>query len=70
MIDTSARSVELADFPLAIVVTILALLPITVFTVSVRIFVRLTDRGLGLDDGLLLGGMVRQISYRSISAHS
>lgn len=63
MIDASARSVELANFPLAIVATILALLPITVVTVSVRIFVRLNDRGLGVDDALLLGGMVRRILF-------
>ncbi|KXJ88364.1 hypothetical protein Micbo1qcDRAFT_178000 [Microdochium bolleyi] len=69
MIDADARSVQLGDFPLAIAVITLALLPFAVGTVSIRTAVRVRDGSFGLDDGLLLAGVVAYIADIGLAAH-
>lgn len=60
MIAPEVRHVDLVGFPLIITTVIYALLPFAVISVAIRTFVRVRDGGFGLDDGLLLAGLVSE----------
>ncbi|KAJ1328257.1 hypothetical protein MN608_07593 [Microdochium nivale] len=70
MIDADIRLAKMEGFPLAIFATILALLPLAVGAVGIRIAVRVRDGGLGLDDGLLLAGAITYVADIGIAAYA
>lgn len=59
MIDATATSIPLSGLALAIFATSAVCLVLSAITVSLRFYVRLHDGALGLDDGLILAGLVR-----------
>lgn len=58
MADASAQSVVLEEFPLLIIVIISIFLVFAVSSVGIRTYMRLADQVFGLDDGLILAGLV------------
>jgi uncharacterized membrane protein HdeD (DUF308 family) len=59
MIDENVRSVTLQGFPLATTVVILVCVGLAAIAVGIRSMVRLSDNTFGLDDWLIVSGMVR-----------
>ncbi|QDS69319.1 hypothetical protein FKW77_003268 [Venturia effusa] len=58
MIDATATSIPLSGLSLAIFVTSAVCLVLSAITVSLRLYIRLHDTALGLDDGLILAGLL------------
>lgn len=63
MIQESARAVELQGFPLAIISTILVFVVLASISVAIRTIVRIGDNIFGLDDWLLVAGLVSTHFY-------
>jgi hypothetical protein len=61
MVDENLRAVTLQGFPLATTVVILVCVCLAAIAVGIRSMVRLSDKTFGLDDWLIVGGMVRTI---------
>lgn len=61
MIDATATSIPLTGLALALFATSAVCLVLSAITVSLRLYARLQDSALGLDDGLILAGLVRLI---------
>lgn len=58
MADESARTAVLEGFPLSITIVISAFLVLAVLSVGIRSYVRAFDNVFGVDDGLILAGLV------------
>ncbi|TID27089.1 hypothetical protein E2P81_ATG01539 [Venturia nashicola] len=58
MIEATATSIPLTGLALAIFATSAVCLVLSVITVSLRLYVRMHDSTLGLDDGLILSGLL------------
>ncbi|KAF7536013.1 hypothetical protein G7054_g4907 [Neopestalotiopsis clavispora] len=58
MADASAQSVVLEEFPLLIIIIISIFLVFAVSSVGIRTYMRLADQVFGLDDGLILAGLI------------
>lgn len=58
MADASARTAVLEGFPLSITIVISAFLVFAILSVGVRSYVRVVDNVFGVDDGLMLAGLV------------
>ncbi|KAE9990904.1 hypothetical protein EG327_000785 [Venturia inaequalis] len=58
MIDATATSIPLTGLALALFATSAVCLVLSAITVSLRLYARLQDSALGLDDGLILAGLV------------
>ena len=63
MIDENARAVVLEGFPLTMTVLILVFLGLAVITVGIRTMVRVTDDTFGIDDWLIVAGLVSAFSF-------
>lgn len=63
MIDENARAVVLEGFPLTMTVLILVFLGLAVITVGIRTMVRVTDDTFGIDDWLIVVGLVSAFSF-------
>lgn len=61
MIDATATSIPLTGLALTIFATSAVCLVLSAITVSLRFWVRLQDGALGLDDALIVAGLVRYI---------
>lgn len=60
MVDENLRAVTLQGFPLATTVVVLVCVCLAAIAVGIRSMVRLNDKTFGLDDWLIVGGMVRK----------
>jgi len=63
MIDENARAVVLEGFPLTMTVLILVFLGLAVIMVRIRTMVRVTDETFGIDDWLIVAGLVSAFSF-------
>lgn len=63
MIDENARAVVLEGFPLTMTVLVLVFLGLAVITVGIRTMVRVTDDTFGIDDWLIVAGLVSALSF-------
>lgn len=59
--DENATSIPLSGLALAIFAISAGCLILSAIMVSMRLFVRMHDNTLGLDDGLILAGLVRHV---------
>ncbi|KAI0156063.1 hypothetical protein BJ166DRAFT_532073 [Pestalotiopsis sp. NC0098] len=62
MADASARTAVLEGFPLSITIVISAFLIFAILSVGVRSYVRVVDNVFGVDDGLILAGLIVYIT--------
>ncbi|EXM17944.1 hypothetical protein RAB80_005470 [Fusarium oxysporum f. sp. vasinfectum] len=70
MIDENARAVVLEGFPLTMTVLILVFLGLAVITVGIRTMVRMTDDTFGIDDWLIVAGLVVYIADSGLAVHA
>lgn len=59
MVDENLRAVTLQGFPLATTVVVLVCVGLAAIAVGIRSMVRFSDKTFGLDDWLIVCGMVR-----------
>lgn len=59
MIEDDVRTVSLSGLSLAIFVVSLVCLALSLLSVGLRTYIRVSDSVFGLDDGLILAGVVR-----------
>lgn len=59
MVEDDARTVALSGLSLAIFVVSLVCLGLSLLSVGLRTYIRVFDNVFGLDDGLILAGVVR-----------
>jgi hypothetical protein len=59
MFNDGSGSVDLEGFPLAITIVVLVFMVLAIIAVGIRVVVRFSDGNFGLDDWLLVTGIVR-----------
>ncbi|RGP81316.1 integral membrane [Fusarium longipes] len=69
MFDDTPGTVDLEGFPLAITIVVLVFMVLAIMAVGVRIIVRSIDKNLGLDDWLLITGMLAYIADTGLAVY-
>ncbi|WZH44176.1 hypothetical protein QYS62_005194 [Fusarium acuminatum] len=70
MVDENLRAVTLQGFPLATTVVVLVCVCLAAIAVGIRSMVRLSDKTFGLDDWLIVGGMIIYIADTGLAVHA